>query len=181
LAHDAIIDFWFREIKPQQWWRKDDDFDRVCRDRFGDMMARAAAGELWGWRETASGRLAEVLLLDQFPRNVHRNTPLAFATDGMALVLAQEAVRAGADRELENAQQRAFLYMPYMHSESKTVHEDAVRLFSGEGMDPNNLDFELRHKRIIDQFGRYPHRNEILGRASTVEEEIFLERKDSGF
>ena len=129
--------------------------------------------------DTPQGRLAEIILLDQFCRNIHRDTPQAFASDPLALALAQEAVAHGADTELK-AKQVPFLFMPYMHSESKKIHEIAMILFSREAA-AGNLEFERRHKVIIDQFGRYPHRNEILGRESTPEEVEFLSQPGSSF
>ena len=175
----AITHFWFIEIDRALWFRKDAGFDRLLEERFGALHAQASLGELSAWRDTPHGRLAEIIVLDQFSRNLFRNSAKAFAQDGMALVLAQEAVRIGADAAL-SAQERVFLYMPYMHSESAAVHETAVELFTQLGM-PNNLDFELRHKAIIDRFGRYPHRNAVLGRASTPEEIAFLQQPGSGF
>ncbi len=136
-------------------------------------------GELFAWRASPRGRLAEIIVLDQFSRNIHRNRPAAFASDGMALVLAQEAVAANADRTLDAAQ-RAFLYMPYMHSESLLVHDEALALYSQPGLE-KNLDFELRHRAIIERFGRYPHRNQILGRRSTAAEKAFLAEPGWGF
>ena len=118
-------------------------------------------------------------MLDQFSRNINRGEAQAFANDALALGLAQEAVAAGADRLLAPAE-RAFLYMPYMHSESAAIHALAVALFSQPGLE-HNLDFELRHKAIIDRFGRYPHRNAVLGRASTAEEAAFLQTPGSSF
>ena len=118
-------------------------------------------------------------MLDQFSRNLHRGDGRAFANDAMALALAQEAVAAGADQGL-TTDERGFLYMPYMHSESRAIHEVAVGLFTDLGLE-SNLDFELRHKEIIDRFGRYPHRNEVLGRESTPEEIEFLKQPGSSF
>ncbi len=118
-------------------------------------------------------------MLDQFSRNVYRDTPRAFAQDALALVLAQELVASGQDRSLPKAQ-RVFAYMPYMHSESALVHTQAVALFTQLGIQ-DNLNFELRHKAIIDRFGRYPHRNTILGRTSTAEELAFLSEPGSSF
>ena len=142
-------------------------------------MERGAAGELAAWRSTARGRLAEILVLDQFSRNVWRGTPRSFAQDGMALVLAQEAVAAGALAQLGPVE-RGFLLMPWMHSESRVIHAEAERLFH-ENAPEANYDFELKHKAIVDRFGRYPHRNAILGRASTGEEAAFLETPGSSF
>jgi uncharacterized protein (DUF924 family) len=174
-----VIRFWFEESAPEQWWKKDPTFDALIRERFGDVHGAAGRGELIAWRSAAAGRLAEVIVLDQFSRNIYRDTPRAFAFDGMALVLAQEAVARGADRELPPPK-RAFLYMPYMHSESLLIHEQAVRLFSQPGLE-KNLEYELKHRAIIERFGCYPHRNAILGRASTPEEREFLEQPGSAF
>ena len=124
-------------------------------------------------------RLAEIIVLDQFSRNMHRGTPSAFANDAMALVLAQEAVAAAADQAL-NATQRSFMYLPFMHSESKLIHQSAEALYRALGQD-NNLQFELRHKAIVDRFGRYPHRNAVLGRESSAEEIAFLAQPGSSF
>ena len=176
---DALLDFWFRELTPAQWFRKDDALDAHIHERFRDTHREAAAGELWQWRGSAAGRLAEILVLDQFSRNLYRDRPQAFAQDATALVLAQEAVAQGADRELD-VTQRVFLYMPYMHSESLKVHDEALRLFDQPGME-ESLRFEHRHRDILLRFGRYPHRNAILGRDSTPEEEAFLAQPGSGF
>lgn len=143
------------------------------------MLQQAAQGELFDWRDTPHGRLAEIIVLDQFSRNVWRSTPQAFAQDGIALALSQEAVRAGALAALQ-PDERAFLLMPYMHSESAVIHAEAEALLR-EHAPANNYDFELKHKAIIDRFGRYPHRNAILGRESTPEEIDFLKQPGSSF
>ncbi|GIU48406.1 membrane protein [Shewanella sairae] len=179
ITPDKIIHFWFEEIEPKQWWIKDSTFDALIKQRFGELLEQAILGELYHWRATPEGRLAEIIVLDQFSRNIYRDTPKAFAADPIALVLAQEAVALNCDSELK-AKQVPFLFMPYMHSESKVVHDVAVRLFNREAAQ-GNLDFELRHKAIIDQFGRYPHRNAILGRESTAEEVAFLQQPGSSF
>ena len=175
----AVLAFWFQELTPAQWFKKDDNMDRQIAERFSDVLARAAACECFEWRRTAQGRLAEIIVLDQFSRNIYRDDASAFATDTLALALAQEAVAAGADAEF-SSEQRAFLYMPYMHSESATIHERAMELFNQPGLE-KNLDFEVRHKAIIDRFGRYPHRNALLGRDSTDEELAFLKQPGSSF
>lgn len=175
----AVLDFWFDALAPAQWFKKDAELDRTIAQRFGALHAQAARCECYAWRQTAQGRLAEIIVLDQFSRNIHRDDARAFATDALALVLAQEAVSASADAEL-TSQQRAFLYMPYMHSESVAIHEVAMGLFNQPGLE-NNYDFEVRHKAIIDRFGRYPHRNALLGRASTDEELAFLKEPGSSF
>lgn len=177
--HEEILGFWFEEIEPRQWWAVDPAFDELLRVRFGALLARAAQAELFGWRVTPRGRLAEVIVLDQFSRNIHRNTPRAFAQDPMALALAQEAVAGGALAALEPAE-RAFLLMPYMHSESRAIHVQAEALFR-EFAPAGNYDFELKHKAIVDRFGRYPHRNRILGRESSAEELSFLTQPGSSF
>ena len=179
MTPDTILDFWFAEIEPAQWWRADADFDARIRGRFAAVQAAAAAGECWSWRTSPAGRLAEVIVLDQFSRNLHRATPQAFACDAMALALAQEAVAAGHDRALPEAR-RAFLYMPYMHSESRLIHVEAERLFTALGLE-GNLKAQRAHKAIVDRFGRYPHRNAALGRPSTAEEIEFLKQPGSSF
>lgn len=177
--HRQVLDFWFDEIEPAMWFKKDDDFDRLLHTRFGQIWQAAAAGELAHWRDTIEGRLAEVIVLDQFSRNLFRGTPRSFASDCMALVLAQEAVRSGQCERL-TPEQRGFLYLPFMHSESALIHQQALALYTELG-NANQLEFEVRHKAIIDGFGRYPHRNAILGRVSTPEEEAFLLLPGSGF
>lgn len=174
-----VLDFWFKEVTPKQWFEKDDAFDKLIASRFMGLVAQAKAGELAPWRSEAKGALAEVILLDQFSRNVYRDQPESFAADPMALALAQCAIEKGQDLELSEIE-RSFLYMPFMHSESLVIHEQAVGLFESLGL-ANSLEFEKRHKAIIERFGRYPHRNEILGRVSTDEEMEFLKQPNSGF
>ena len=174
-----VLAFWFNEATPAQWWSKAAAFDRLIETRFGTLHAAASRGELYAWRSRADGRLAEVIVLDQFSRNIHRDRAAAFAADGMALVLAQEAVAAGLDGVLE-PNRRAFLYLPYMHSESALIHTLAVRLFAAPGLEAN-LEFELRHQAIIERFGRYPHRNAVLGRQPTADELEFLKTPGSAF
>ncbi|CUA99026.1 DUF924 family protein [Thiomonas bhubaneswarensis] len=176
---DEVLHFWFTESQPEQWFRVDPAFDALIRRRFSALHERASRCELWEWRSAPEGRLAEIIVIDQFSRNMFRGTPAAFATDPLALALAQEAVACGADRTLEPSH-RAFLYMPYMHSESRAVQVEAERLFRENGR-PINYSFALRHKAIIDRFGRYPHRNAILGRVSTDEELEFLRQPGSSF
>lgn len=177
--HEEILAFWFEEIEPASWWAGDAAFDTLVRDRYSGLLHRASQGELYRMRSTGRGRLAEIIVLDQFSRNIHRGTPQAFAQDPMALALAQEAVAAGALQGLA-PMERNFLLMPYMHSESRVIHVVADALFR-EHAPVDNHEFELRHKVIIDRFGRYPHRNAILGRASTPEEVEFLRQPGSSF
>ena len=174
-----ILDFWFDELTPKQHFAKDAALDEYMRSRFTALVESAARCELWTWRATAAGRLAEILLLDQFSRNIWRDTPRAFAQDALALVLAQELVASGLDRSLPVAQRR-FAYIPYMHSESALLHPQALKLFDQPGME-ENLRFEVAHRDIIKRFGRYPHRNAILGRDSSAEETAFLKEPGSSF
>ncbi|OUS00643.1 hypothetical protein A9Q81_10150 [Gammaproteobacteria bacterium 42_54_T18] len=174
-----IIQFWFEEIAPKQWWIKDNEFDQLLIDSYQGVLDFAVKGELFSWRETALGRLAEIIVLDQFSRNIYRDDARAFAADPMALVLSQEAVRQQSYKGF-TSNQKQFLFMPYMHSESLIVHEEAVKLFSEPGLE-GNLEFEHKHRVIIQRFGRYPHRNEILGRVSTDEEKVFLLEPGSSF
>jgi len=177
--HEEILTFWFEEIEPAKWWVKDDAFDQSIRARFAEVHARATRCELFAWRTQPRGRLAEVIVLDQFSRNMYRGSPAAFASDPLALALAQEAIAAGAEDALDPVE-RSFLYLPFMHSESPAIHAIALELYRKNGIQ-SNLDFEIRHKNIIERFGRYPHRNAILGRASTAEEIEFLKQPGSGF
>ncbi|RLA02094.1 MAG: DUF924 domain-containing protein [Gammaproteobacteria bacterium] len=174
-----VLKFWFETIEPKSWWVKDVAFDQSIEEQFGETLQQAIRGELYHWRETAHGRLAEIIVLDQFSRNIFRDTAKAFAADGMALVLAQQAISVGAQLELLD-NQKSFLYMPFMHSESLLIHQQALQLFSEPGLE-GNIDFEKRHMVIIEQFGRYPHRNNILGRESTTEEIEFLSQPGSSF
>lgn len=174
-----VIHFWFEELSPQQHFAKDPALDANMRARFGLTLEAAIRCELFAWRTSPEGRLAEILVLDQFSRNIFRDVPRAFAQDALALILAQELVASGADRQLP-LNQRAFAYIPFMHSESPLIHEQALQLFSQPGLE-NNLDFEVQHKLIIDRFGRFPHRNRILGRASSAPEIAFLSEPGSSF
>ena len=175
-----ILDFCFHEAGSQKFFEKDADFDQLLIERFSEVLQQAAAAELYTWRTSAEGRLAEIIILDQFSRNIYRDTAAAFAQDAMCLVLAQEAVAAGALEALETVDERKFVLMPYMHSESKLIHQQAEKLFK-QYTNADTIDAELKHKVIIDRFGRYPHRNDILGRVSSSEEIEFLTQPDSSF
>lgn len=177
--HNEVLAFWFREIDAALWFSSSPAFDAQIAQRFSAVMRQAEAGELSAWRCSAEGRLAEILILDQFSRNVYRNTAKAFAQDVVALVLAQEAVASGALEVLKPVE-RSFLLLPYMHSESRQIHAVAETLYKAFAP-AENYDYELRHKAIIDRFGRYPHRNSILGRTSTEEELAFLVQPGSRF
>jgi len=179
MLYQDVIHFWFEEIPPAKWWIKDLAFDQLIGDKFADIHQAATAGELFQWREKPLGRLAEIIVLDQFSRNMFRDTPKAFSSDPLALILAQEAIIQNTPQHLSKTQ-RSFLYLPFMHSESLIIHEKAVKLYQALG-DENNLAFEIKHRDIIEKFGRYPHRNKMLGRASTPEEIAFLKQPDSSF
>ena len=176
---NQVLDFWFIQHSAADWFSKNSAFDQAIAEQFLSTYWQAAAGELQAWRHTAAGRLAEIIVLDQFARNLFRDQPQQFAADAVALILAQEAIAQGFDQQLA-PQQRLFLYMPYMHSESVAIHQQAVELFTALGL-PDNLDFEYKHQAIIDRFGRYPHRNALLGRPSSAEELAFLQHPNSGF
>lgn len=177
--HNEIIEFWFVEIDKIKRFKKDEIFDELIRSRFSEVHTLASKCELFSWRSTALGCLAEIIVLDQFSRNMYRGKAESFVYDSLALSLAQSAISRGLDLEL-TSEQKSFLYMPFMHSESLMIHEQAVGLFTNLGV-ASSLDFEIKHKSIIEQFGRYPHRNKILGRLSTSEENSFLLQSGAGF
>jgi len=174
-----VLSFWFEEVAPSKWWQKDADFDQLIIRRFAEIHAKAIRCELFEWRITAEGRLAEIIVLDQFSRNMFRGSPQAFGYDSLALALAQEAIAINADKSLP-AEKRSFFYTPFMHSESLAIHAAAVDLYKNNGIEANT-NAEIQHKNIIERFNRYPHRNEILGRTSTEEEIQFLTEKKSSF
>ncbi|MBQ0795915.1 DUF924 family protein [Zhongshania sp.] len=179
MHYRSILEFWFAELPPSAWFTSSAELDSTIARRFGDIHQSALAGELYSWRHKPQGRLAEIIVLDQFSRNIYRDTPRAFAADGQALVLTQEALRVHADAELTE-EQRVFLYMPYMHSESAAIHSASVRLYETLGRE-ENYRFALAHQQVIERFGRYPHRNAILGRTSSDEELAFLKEPGSSF
>jgi uncharacterized protein (DUF924 family)/predicted GNAT family acetyltransferase len=186
-----VLDFWFGPPgSPQhgtqrpEWFRKDDAFDASIRERFGALLERALRGELAAWSGTPQGALAVVVVLDQFTRNAWRGTPRAFAGDARALAAAQAMVAARQDEALP-LEQRAFVYLPFEHAESLALQEEALRHFrrlaAAAPEMAESLDYAERHHAIVQRFGRFPHRNAILGRASTAEELAFLEQPGSGF
>lgn len=179
MNYQDILEFWFNPENQPNWFAKSNNFDVLIEKKFKDIHQAASQAELWQWRTTAKGRLAEIIVLDQFSRNLFRDSGLAFAQDALALALAQEAIAQGLDLQL-SPEQRSFLYMPFMHSESTKIHQSALKLFEQLG-NPINLEFEKKHKVIIDRFGRYPHRNLVLGRTSTAEELEFLTQPNSSF
>ena len=177
-AHQ-ILNFWFEEIEPAQWWRKRLAFDAEIRRRFGALHDTATNTGLAHWRSDIEGRLAEIIVLDQFSRNLFRDEPRAFASDGVAVRLAEDAIALGLDVGLAPIR-RAFLYMPFMHSESAAHQRTSVELFA-RIPETGNLQSAQRHFDVINQFGRFPHRNKILQRPSSEQEEAFLRQPGSGF
>ena len=187
-----VLDFWFLPPGTEghgrqrvEWFRKDEAFDTAVRERFGALIQQALAGGLREWDELGPrGTLARILVLDQFTRNAHRDTPASFAGDALALAAAQALVDSGVDQQLPPFQ-RAFAYMPYEHAEDARMQQCAVDLFArlaGEhGGFTDMLDYAHRHRGVIARFGRFPHRNPILGRASTADELQYLGQPGAGF
>lgn len=178
-GHLDVLDWWFDEATKPSWFERSDAFDLAVAERLGDWHEKAGAGALDGWAVTPQGLLALVILLDQVPRNIHRGTAAAFATDAKALALARLAVDRGFDRDM-GPDERLFLYLPFEHAEDLTDQERSVALFRALG-DPTYLDYAIRHRDVIARFGRFPHRNVILGRESTAAERQFLEEPGSSF
>ncbi len=174
-----VIEFWFKHLSPRDWWRKSEQLDQDISREFMQIHKQVNAGETHAWRRTDDGRLAEIIVLDQFSRNMFRHLPAAFASDQRALTLCRDAVETGVLGRID-AVRAGFLLMPYMHSESLSVHDQGLPLFE-KYCDEGTIKFERKHRDIIAQFGRYPHRNEILGRHSTAEELQFLGQPGSSF
>ncbi len=184
-----VLRFWFGEGPPDtprtQWFEKNEAFDREIGERFGPLIEEALQGRLAGWAAEPETALAQIVVLDQFTRNVFRGTPRAFAGDPLALAAARAMVAAGQDRQLAPVQ-RVFVYLPFEHAETMQAQETSMQLFGrlaeesprhGAGW----LDYARRHHEIVARFGRFPHRNPILGRSSTPEEAEFLTQPGSGF
>lgn len=193
LAPEArgLLDCWFgapdsvsfgRERK--LWFARDAAFDAMLRERFGALIDVAREGQLEGWTQTPLGALALVILLDQFSRNCYRDTAHAFAADREALRIAQQMIASGADRYLPDAHHRAFVYLPFEHDETLASQQESLRLFTLLKAEPGGESYyssAVRHARIIERFGRFPHRNAALGRESTAEETVFLRKRGSSF
>lgn len=195
---EDVLDFWFGELNEhgcsspehrKRWWTKSDAFDEAVKAHFLDDYEAIVGGDREAWRNTARGALAYIIVLDQFSRNMFRGTPTMFAGDELAREAASEGLDAGFDAELA-FDERVFFYLPLEHSEVMNDHRRCLELFKGlvdcapgplEGDAKYYLDFAERHKAIVERFGRYPHRNEILGRATTPDEAEFLEKPGSSF
>lgn len=186
-----VLEFWFgtpeladTEAVTARWFRKDPAFDDEIRQRFGPLVERALAGELQDWAWQPGPALARILLLDQFTRNALRDTPRAFAGDALALAAAQQMVMQAQDQALPPLR-RVFVYLPFEHAESLAAQEESMRLFTRLAEEvpalAGYLDYARRHHEIVERFGRFPHRNALLGRASTPEEAAFLLQPGSGF
>jgi len=184
---DEVIQFWFKDLTPEDHWKKSDALDRDIRARFaalhGETAARtriALTGGDGPEVTDAEVGLAEIIVLDQFSRNMFRDTPDAFASDDLGLAIARVMVATGLDMRLP-VQQRQFIYMPYEHSEDMAVQKEAVKLFAERCDTGNAVEYAWAHYKVIEQFGRFPHRNAILGRKNTAEEEEYLARPGAGF
>ena len=176
---EAVLGFWFTETEPEKWFKKDDAFDAAISARFADVYRRAAAGEFDGWQGTPRGCLALVIVLDQFPRNIFRGDARCFATDAAARAVLRHALDSGFDRGL-SVPEKQFLYLPLQHSEDAADQALSVTLNAATG-DADLLKWAEAHRRIVERFGRFPHRNAILGRETTPEEVEFLKGKGSSF
>ena len=188
---EAVLTFWFGEIRDEpayfeeyapRWFVQNAEFDQEIAQRFRADYELAAQGQLTHWTETARGGLALILVLDQFPRNMFRNDPRAFATDPLAQQIAEQMIATGLDRQLRLAE-RYFVYVPFMHSEDRKHQQRSVMLFQQLAEERAYFDtsYAVRHQEVIDRFGRFPHRNTVLGRVSTPEELAFLKQPGSSF
>jgi uncharacterized protein (DUF924 family) len=169
-----VLNFWFRELTPRQWFGGGTELDVMVRQRFTDLLQKAKQNECDDWAETARGRLALIILLDQFSRHIYRNTPDAFAQDAKAQQLCLDGIESGQDKQLTSAE-RHFFYMPLMHAESVELQKLSVEKFTALRNEAEAiLGFAKGHQSMVERFGRFPHRNETLGRASTEAERSFL-------
>lgn len=185
ISPEDVLSFWFEESGPDKWFEKSDVFDDEIRERFGEIMEGARHGRLRDWVDSTRGRLAQIILIDQFSRNLHRNSPLTWSADSRCLALAKQMIADGQDLALNHAE-RKFVYIPFMHSEVLADQEQSIALYStlaeegAEGGD-DTLKYAVLHRDIVARFGRFSHRNEILGRDSTPEEVAFLKEPNSSF
>ena len=178
--HQHLLEFWFDPATRAKWFDPDPEFDAELRARFEKHHRKAVSGELDDWANTPRGCLALVILLDQVPRNIYRDDARAYASDAQALTLARRAIEQGLDRSLSQVE-RLFLYMPFEHSEDLADQERSVGLMATLDENPGWLDYARKHRDVIARFGRFPHRNAVLGRASRPEEERFLAEGGRGW
>ena len=176
----AILTFWFEEISPEVWFKKDASFDSLLMQKFGRLVERALAGQLDRWAHRKDGRLALILLLDQITRNIYRNTPKAFAGDEIACALSLRSSLDGTIEAETDMQKRQFFLMPMMHSENLEIQKQSLPLFKALTSD-NTYGYAVRHHDVIARFGRFPHRNDILKRPSSEEEMAFMNQPNSSF
>ena len=169
---EALLDFWFSEEVAKRWFRSTPQFDEQLRQNYEGLVQKALSGELLHWQEDPRASLALVILLDQLPLNIYRGKPQSFAGEAMARVIADIVIDKGWDRMLSD-KQKAFLYLPFMHSENPVDQERSVELYREAGL-TDNLRWAEHHRSIVQRFGRFPHRNTILGRPSTDEERAWL-------
>lgn len=179
MNYEDIIKYWFETLESKDWWRKNEELDAQIRHKYKDIHEQVSVNNKSEWRKSDAGRLAEIIVLDQFSRNMFRDTPEAFASDAQALALSKAAVAAGSAGRLDQTR-ASFLLMPFMHSESLADHDIGLPLFE-QHCAAGTVEFERRHRAIIERFGRYPHRNAILGRQSSPEELEFLDGPGSSF
>lgn len=176
--YESVLTFWFKELDPSDWFASDSELDKTIEKRFGDMLTAAKNGELVFWRKNMRGRLAEIIVLDQFARNIYREDGRAFEGDTVALVLAQEAALM-KEKENLSVEERSFLYMPFMHSESLVIQETfSLTYFKEPGLE-KRYRYAKEHHDTIKAFGRFPYRNKALGRITTAEEQTYLEKAKS--
>ncbi|MGO1118799.1 DUF924 family protein [Rhodovibrionaceae bacterium A322] len=179
MSWEQVLDFWFAAETAEKWWVKDEAFDQQVRETLGELHQQAAEWKLDYWRDTAEGCLALVILLDQVPRNIYRNDPRSFAFDAAARDITNHALEVGFDMLLSE-EQRQFIYMPLEHSEVLDDQERCVELIGALGNE-NTTNYAIAHRDIVSRFGRFPHRNAVLGRESTAEETAFLKEPGSSF
>lgn len=177
IIYQEIIKFWFKDTAPFRWFIRDYLLDKQIKNRFYDIYELANDGGLKSWRDDSESALAEIIILDQFSRNIFRGNPRAFENDDLTLKLAREAISKRYNKQIQD-QKLVFLFMPFMHSEDKEAQKEGLKYFKMHKLDTRYM---LMHKKIIDKFGRFPHRNKILGRKSTKEELEFLKKPNSSF
>jgi uncharacterized protein (DUF924 family) len=181
LVADDVVQFWFKDIEHACWFKKDPEFDRNLEERFGALLEAAKRDELDHWCDCATGYLGLIVLLDQFSRNIHRESPQAFAADAKALQLALDVIEKGLDKEL-TLEQRAFVYLPFRHAEDLAMQKiglDKTREINAEGYGSDK--YAISHLSIIERFGRFPHRNKAIGRDNTEDEQAYLSDGTAGF